>query len=891
MLAKDFDARTIEPKIIEKSKKIIAQTVTQNRKNETFTITLPPPNVTGSLHIGHAFTSVIQDILLRFKRQQGFRTLGQPGLDHAGIATQIVVSKQLEEQGIFWKDLSRAEFIRKVWEWKGKSGGQILHQLTRMGMSIDLERVRFTMDPKSSQAVLKAFTTLFHAGLIAKAKSIVNWDPVFKTALSDLEVSNREEKGTLWHIRYPLAREDGTPSEDFIVVATTRPETLFGDQAVAVHHSDARYQHLLGRRVCLPLTTRTIPLLADEHSDPEKGTGLVKITPAHDFNDFAVGQRHHLTPLNIMDEAGRLISPVPKEFCGLPLQDARKKVLEALESLNLLEKTEPIVHSVPYNDRSGAVVEPRITDQWFLETKKLAERALEAVETGRIKFVPESWANTYFEWLRHIQPWCLSRQIWWGHQIPVWSTPDGSMFCATTEEEAQQLAAAHFQKKGGPVPPLTRDPDVLDTWFSSALWPFSTLGWPEDSDLLKKYYPTNVLVTGFDIIFFWVSRMIMLSLYFLDDVPFKTVYINPLVRDKHGQKMSKSKGNVIDPLDIMDTYGTDAVRLALAGLAIPGRDIRISESLVEMGRNFITKIWNVAKFLEMHQCKGVPQNFDVQQVEHPLNVWIVQKMKVFRRSAYEHLENYRFDLFTQSFQHFLKDIFCDVYIEGIKTCLAGLAPLKALSEILEIRQTAAAIWLEFLKMAHPAIPFVTDFLWSEWGQPDSILTAGWEPEAFEAPPPEKETYCLAELYIFVASEVRSLKGMLDIPPSEKFDLFVKTFSAPEKTFLEQNQNWLKGLCRFKDLHIVDDLPLEKGRVCFVVQERDFCLESPAALDAQKIKAVFQKKIEQLRLDIQKIESKIQNEAYKKAQPQGWAADQRILVQKQNDLAKWQGVKV
>lgn len=883
MLEKNFDPVVVEPKITEKSKEVIAATTQQNFRNETFTITLPPPNVTGFLHLGHAFTSTLQDVLLRFKRQHGYITLGQPGLDHAGIATQIVVANQLRDQGIHWRDLGREKFIEKVWEWKSKSGGMIVHQLLRMGMSIDLDRLRFTMDEDASLAVLHAFTTLFHDGLIFRDKRLVNWDPILKTAVSDLEVSSRQEKGKLWYIRYKLEDDPG-----FITVATTRPETLFGDVAVAVHPDDERYKALIGRRVRVPLMGKYIPIIADEHSDPTKGSGAVKITPAHDFNDFEVGQRHKLPVINIMNDAARLNASVPEEYIGLEKEEARKKVLQDLETLNLLEKVEDMTHAVPYNDRSGAVIEPRMTDQWFLDTRVLAKRAIEAVETGRIKFVPDSWKNTYFDWLKRIQPWCISRQIWWGHQVPVWYAPNGKMFCALSEEEAIQQASAYFGVEREFLPRLTRDPDVLDTWFSSGLWPFTTLGWPKSSEELKKYYPTDVLVTGFDIIFFWVSRMIMNSLYFLNEVPFKTVYINPLVRDEHGQKMSKSKGNVIDPLELMDRYGADALRFTLTALAIPGRDIRISTALVENSRNFMTKIWNAAKFLEMNGCV-YNKDFEFYSARHPLNVWIVYKLVTFKRQAFEHLENYRFDYFAQDVQNFLKEVFCDIYIEGAKPLLSNKENSE---ECLETQKTATRVFCEFLKVAHPVIPFMTEHLWEIFGGEKAsgkmLLVEPWGESWTEPASFEEETGKKIDFYIKLIEEIRSFRGLVGLSPSEKLELYVKA----DDTFLQENQRWINPLCRLKDIKAVpESMPKNLPGIYFVEKDREFCLKYPEGFDVSKTKTVFEKKMQNLENEINRLDLKVKNNAYKTAKPEQWAEDVRLKAEKENDWKKMKEIKV
>ncbi len=567
------------------------------RGAKPYTIVIPPPNVTGSLHMGHALNNTLQDILTRFQRMCGRDALWQPGTDHAGIATQMVVERQLAEDGKTRHDLGRDGFIERVWDWKAESGGAITGQLRRLGASCDWSRERFTMDDGLSAAVRRVFVALHKEGLVYRDKRLVNWDPKLHTAISDLEVEQREVGGHLWHFRYPVEGMAGR----FITVATTRPETMLGDTAVAVHPDDDRYRDLVGKKAILPLAERPIPIVADEYADPEKGSGAVKITPAHDFNDFEVGRRHDLPLISIFDVNACLNDDVPQRFAGLDRDEARKRVLAEMEALGLLDKVEDNPMTVPYGDRSGVVIEPMLTDQWFVDAATLAKPAIKAVEDGRTRFVPRQWENTYFEWMRNIQPWCVSRQIWWGHRIPAWYAPDGKIFVEETEEEARAAAAAHY----GEAVELERDTDVLDTWFSSALWPFSTLGWPDETEALKRYYPTDVLVTGFDIIFFWVARMMMMGLHFMGEAPFHTVYIHALVRDERGQKMSKSKGNVLDPLELIDEYGADALRFTLTAMAAQGRDIKLSPGRIEGYRNFVTKIWNAARYAEMNGCAPV----------------------------------------------------------------------------------------------------------------------------------------------------------------------------------------------------------------------------------------------------------------------------------------------
>lgn len=862
-LDKTFNHTEAEPAIYAAWEEAVRLSTTEGSANAYYTITLPPPNITGSLHIGHAFTSTIQDALLRVKRQHGFKTLGQPGVDHAGIATQIVVDRQLAQKGISRIDIGREAFIEKVWEWKAESGGQIIYQLQRLGMSVDWRRLRFTMDAGSSRAVLHAFVKLYNDGLIYRAKKLVNWDPELKTAVSDLEVANKEVASNLWYIRYRAADGNGE-----ISVATTRPETLFGDVAVAVHPDDERYKHWIGRSVLVPFMRREIPVIADEYSDPSKGSGAVKITPAHDFNDFEVGLRHALPSISILDEGAHLAGDIPEEFRGLSCQDARKLTLERLAEQGLLERTEPIMHSVPYNERSGAVIEPRLTDQWFINTKPLAEPAIKAVETGAIQFLPEQWKATYFEWMRNIQPWCISRQIWWGHQIPVWYTPDGQAFCAETEAEARQLAATKLKVELTALPPLKQDPDVLDTWFSSALWPFSTQGWPDTSSPDLARYPTDVLVTAFDIIFFWVARMVMFGLYFMKDVPFRTVYIHPLVRDEKGQKMSKSKGNVIDPLLLMDRYGTDAVRFTLAALAIPGRDIRLSESLVENGRNFITKIWNAAKFLEINSCfyNGCPA-----QPRAQINVWLLQKLNAFKHNCQVAFATYRLDLVGQNLQKFLRNTFCDIYLECIKRTFLQGSP----EEQAEARATASWGFTQFLHVAHPLMPFVTEHLWKAFAptEPQLIVSPWKEPVSAPSDAVRKTDWCVDLL-----QEIRSLRGILGIAPSEKSTLHFQNSEAP----LASHTEWLCALGRLDRIEKVQDLSDVAG-LHFVFNGVEFCLGYPAGVTLAEIRALLLKKADSLETDIAKIQTKLHNVAYKAAKPDRWSADSALCESKTRDL--------
>ncbi len=682
-----------------------------------YSIVIPPPNVTGSLHMGHALNNTLQDILARFERMRGRDVLWQPGTDHAGIATQMVVERQLmERQQPGRREMGREAFLKRVWEWKAESGGTIVNQLKRLGASCDWRRERFTMDEGLSRAVLKVFVELYRAKLIYKDKRLVNWDPKLLTAISDLEVQQIEVKGNLWHIKYPIEGSD-----EFIVVATTRPETMLGDTAVAVHPEDERYKKLVGKHVILPLVGRKIPIVADEYSDPEKGSGAVKITPAHDFNDFEVGKRHDLPLVNIFSVEAKLALRGNEDFMkgtggadletvlALDGQDrfkARKAIIEMLEARELMVKIEPNVHMVPHGDRSNVVIEPYLTDQWYVDAKTMAQEPLKAVRDGRTTFIPKNWEKTYFDWLENIQPWCISRQLWWGHQIPAWYGPDGKVFVALSEDEAKAEAKKHYGKDEQ----LTRDEDVLDTWFSSALWPFSTLGWPDDTPELKRFYPTTVLVTGFDIIFFWVARMMMMGLHFMKEVPFKHVYIHALVRDEKGAKMSKSKGNVMDPLELIDQYGADALRFTLAAMAAQGRDIKLATSRVEGYRNFATKIWNASRFTEMNGAVRVA-NFDPKSVKETLNRWILSEAEKAVREVTEAIEGYKFNEAANAAYRFVWSVFCDWYVELSKPLLTGAeGPAKS-----ETQATAAFVFDEIIKLLHPFMPFITEELWGVKG--------------------------------------------------------------------------------------------------------------------------------------------------------------------------------
>ena len=747
---------------------------------EPYSIVIPPPNVTGSLHMGHALNNTLQDILIRFNRMRGKDALWQPGMDHAGIATQMVVERQLAEKDIrldrgygIPQDgitlINRQKFTANVWEWKAESGGTIVQQLRRLGSSCDWSRERFTMDEGLSNAVRRVFVSLYKEGLVYRDKRLVNWDPKFHTAISDLEVEQREEDGHLWYFDYPLADEESK----FITVATTRPETLLGDTAVAVHPDDTRYTNLIGSNVRLPLANRLIPIIADGYSDPEKGSGAVKITPAHDFNDFEVGQRHQLPMINVFDVSANMNETTPEEFRGLDRFLAREKVVAAMDNLGLLNKIEDNPMTVPYGDRSGVVIEPRLTDQWYVDAVTMAKPAIEAVKHGTTKFVPKQWENTYFEWMRNIQPWCISRQIWWGHQIPAWYGPDGKVFVAEDIETVQAEANLYYSK----AVELTQEEDVLDTWFSSALWPFSTLGWPEQTPELARYYPTNVLVTGFDIIFFWVARMMMMGLHYMKEVPFDTVYIHALVRDEKGQKMSKSKGNVLDPLDIIDKYGADTLRFTLTAMAAQGRDIRLSPGRIEGYRNFITKLWNAARYAELNECKSNP-DFDPNSCVNTVNKWIVFSAADTEKKVSVALEEYRFNDAANAIYQFIWHSFCDWYLEFTKPVLLG----EDREAIKETRATMGWVLDQILLILHPMAPFVTEELWKELAgnvkRKTSLIKAPWP--QIDSSKFDKSATAEMNWVIELISKIRAVRAEMKISAKSTTGLQVKGVDAGTK---------------------------------------------------------------------------------------------------------------
>jgi valyl-tRNA synthetase len=856
-----------------------------------YSIVIPPPNVTGSLHMGHALNNTLQDILCRFERMRGKDVLWQPGTDHAGIATQMVVERQLmERQEKSRREMGREAFLKRVWEWKAESGGTIVNQLKRLGASCDWSRERFTMDEGLSRAVLKVFVELYRAGLIYKDKRLVNWDPKLLTAISDLEVVQVETKGHLWHLRYPIEGKTFNPEDrsTYIVVATTRPETMLGDTAVAVHPDDERYKKLVGKNVILPLVGRTIPIIADEYSDPEKGSGAVKITPAHDFNDFEVGKRHNLPQVSVLNREGKIrdyekhlsltaeedllhrtrgsvvvtdsadpeiqaLKAIPSELRGKDRFVARKLVVEMLQAAGMLEKIEPNAHVVPHGDRSNVVIEPFLTDQWYVNAKELAKPAIAAVRSGKTKFVPRNWEKTYFDWMENIQPWCISRQLWWGHQIPAWYGPDGKVFVAPTEAEAQSEADRHYGKKSA----LARDEDVLDTWFSSALWPFSTLGWPDKTPELARFYPTSTLVTGFDIIFFWVARMMMMGLHFMQKerpgapleevVPFHDVYIHALVRDASGAKMSKSKGNVIDPLALIDEYGADALRFTLAAMAAQGRDIKLSTQRVEGYRNFATKLWNAARFAEMNDCATVAK-FDPKAAKETLNRWIAHETARAAAEITEAIEAYRFNDAANAAYRFVWNIYCDWYLELAKPLLTG--PDGAAKS--ETQAMVAWARDEILKLLQPFMPFITEELWSVTGKHDALLALNAWP-ALVGLVDEKAEGEIGWV-IDLVTAIRSVRAEMNIAAA--IPLVLAGASAETKARAERWAEFIKRLARVSEISSAPAAP--QGSVQLVVRGETAALPLKGVIDIAAERARLTKEMQKADADIARVDAKLGN---------------------------------
>ena len=847
---------------------------------EPFTIMIPPPNVTGSLHMGHALTFTVQDILIRWRRMSGRDALWQPGTDHAGIATQMVVERLLAAEGIDRRDLGRDKFLERVWQWKAESGGTITRQLRRLGASLDWPRERFTMDDGLSVAVRKAFVTLYRQGLIYRDRRLVNWDPKLQTAISDLEVENREIKGSLWYLNYPIEGEPGR----FITVATTRPETMLGDTAVAVNPEHPVLAALIGKFAILPLVGRRIPIVGDTYADPEKGTGAVKITPAHDFNDFEVGRRHSLPMPSVLDRQARVaLAEISGDLAAMPgVADpdfvrglegldrfvARKAVVAELERLELLVKIEPHTNQIPHGDRGGVPVEPLLTTQWYCNAAVLAKPAIEAVESGKTVFVPKQWENTFFAWMRDIQPWCISRQLWWGHRIPCWYSGEGTRFVAETEDEARSLARAHF----GTDVQLTQDEDVLDTWFSSGLWPFSTLGWPEKTPELARYYPGDVLVTGFDIIFFWVARMMMMGIHFMGDVPFRTVYIHGLVRDEKGQKMSKSKGNSIDPLELIDSFGADALRFTICALTGPGRDVKLGAGRVQDYRSFITKLWNAARFCEMNGV-AIDPGFDPSAAKLPLTRWLLDAANTAVAEATTALEAYRFDEYAAVGYRFVWNSYCDWFLEFAKPALAaGADPIAAD----EVRATAAHVLGIILRLLHPAIPYVTEELWDRlgYGAECSLIRDSWP----EAVPVTDAGAARAELdwVVRLIGLVRSVRNEMNVPPSIPAPVLLRDATAGTLARADRWMEVIRRMARASEVRALDGA-LPKGSAQAVLDEATVVLPLEGIIDTGAERVRLGKERDKAAAEARKFEQKLANADFVKRAPEEVVEDNRARV--------------
>ena len=856
MLEKNYNPKDFEEKIYEKWENDGDFKPDMKSKNEAFSIVIPPPNVTGVLHMGHALDDTLQDILIRYNRMQGKKVLWQPGTDHAGIATQMVVERNLAKEGITRHDLGREKFIEKVWEWRKQSGGTICSQLRRLGASCDWSRERFTMDEGLSRAVRKIFVSLYKDGLIFKAKKLVNWDPKLGTAVSDLEVVQKETVGKMYYYKYPIEGADG----EYIHIATTRPETMFGDTAVAVSKENPKLAHLIGKNCIIPIINRVIPIIGDEHADPEKGTGAVKITPAHDFNDFEVGKRHNLPMINVLNPDATLNENTP--YAGLTTMEARAKTIEKLTELGLMDKIEDHPMVIPYGDRSGVVIEPLMTDQWFVDAPKLAVDAIKAVEDGDMQFVPKSYEKTYFEWMRNIQPWCISRQLWWGHQMPIWYGPDGEIFCEENEDEAKAAAAKYYGKEVE----LTRETDVLDTWFSSGLWAFSTMGWPDETEFLKTFYPTSVLVTGFDIIFFWVARMMMMSMYMMKRVPFRKCYIHGLVRDEQGRKMSKSKGNTVDPMETIEKYGADALRFFMAAMETQGRDINLSDSRIQGYRNFATKLWNAARFCEMNECYSV-KDFEVKSVKLEISKWIMAKAKEASAEVTENLNNFRFSDAANAVYQFVWGTFCDWYIELIKPIFYG----ENAAEIKEIRAVTAWTLDRILIMLHPFMPFITEELWDNLtARSGKLIHAAWPADENVNAADKNEI----DRAIDIISAIRSLRSSMNLPAGAKLHAYVKDAVAETLTAVERQKALICKLARLEELEALGNREVTKDMVQTVSREAAILIPLKGVVDFEAERARLQKELETLNKNLEGYSRKLSNESFVAKAPAAVVAEEK-----------------
>ncbi len=860
-----YDHSIQEKKIYDfwENKKLFSPLKTKN--NRKFSIVIPPPNVTGRLHMGHALNNSLQDVLIRFYRMNGYETLWQPGTDHAGIATQAVVEKNLSKEGINKNDIGREKFIEKVWEWKAESGDLIINQLKKLGCSCDWSRSRFTMDEDLSKAVIKVFVSLYNDKLIYKDKKLVNWDTKLQTAISDLEVIQQDVQSQLYYIKYPIEN-----SQDFITIATTRPETMMGDTAIAVNPKDNRYKNLIGKLVTIPIVNRKIKIIKDNYADPEQGTGAVKITPAHDFNDYLVGKRNKLEIINILNKDGTINENGISSYQGLDRFEARKQLVKELKEKNFLDKIEAIKNKVPYGDRSNTIIEPLLTEQWFVNAKQLAKKSIEVVKKKKTTFFPENWTKTYYQWMNNIEPWCISRQIWWGHRIPVWYGQDKKVFVAENYKLAEDLAKKFYKNKSFK---LTQETDVLDTWFSSALWPFATLGWPENTSELKKFYPTSVLVTGFDIIFFWVARMLMMGNHFLKKTPFNKVYVHALVRDEKGQKMSKSKGNVIDPLDLINEFGADPLRFTLIAMASPGRDVKLSKDRITGYRNFITKIWSANNFLKLNSC-SLNKPPKTKNIKLKVNQWIYLELQKTIEQINKHINDFRFDEASRVIYNFVWHTFCDWYIEFLKPIFNS----KNKSLIDEAKVFSTYMLSNILKLLHPFIPFFTEYAWKE-NNLDKILksdliNADWP--KIEKMSSFNQSSLEIETLIQIISSIRSTKVQLNIPPKEYCNIIFFNETKKIKKSINSNVDIIKQVGRVNN--IVTKKAKDKNIIQIIVLNEKIGLEFDTNIDVQsQIKRLLVKQNE-IENKINLLNKKLSNNEYLKKAP-------KDIVDTDKDLLK------
>jgi len=834
----------------------------KKNKKKSFSIVIPPPNVTGSLHMGHALNNSLQDLLIRYYRMNGYETLWQPGTDHAGIATQALVEKNLLEKGIKKEILGREKFIKKVWKWKEESGDRILNQLKKLGCSCDWDRNRFTMDKDLSKAVTQTFVKLYEEKLIYKDIKLVNWDTKLETAISDLEVEQREVQSNLYYIKYRIVNED-----NFITIATTRPETLIGDTAVAVNPSDERYKNLVGKKILVPIVEREVKIISDEYVSVDQGSGALKVTPAHDFNDFEIGKRHKLKSINIFKKNGEISNNAPREYIGLDRFEARKKIINDLKEKNLIEKIENIKNVVPYGDRSNTVIEPLLTEQWFADAKFLSKKAIKEVKKKRTNFFPLNWTKTYFQWMNNIEPWCISRQLWWGHRIPAWYTKDKKIFVATSEKNAKKQAYKYYKKNVE----LVRDEDVLDTWFSSALWPFATLGWPRRTYELKRFYPTSVLVTGFDIIFFWVARMMMMGNYLINKTPFSKVYVHALVRDEKGQKMSKSKGNVIDPLDLINKYGADSLRFTLISMASPGRDVKLSEDRIKGYRNFLNKIWNSNKFSKINKCK-YDKKLNINKSSLDVNKWIYFELVNTNYNIQKHIENFRFDEAAKTIYQFVWHAYCDWYIEFLKPVFAS----NNKKDLKETRAFSAYIQTCILMMLHPFIPFFTEKMWLDLKLHTKLKTPlinkNWTLPT-RANLSFKKSYKKIDWIIQLITNIRSTKVDLEILPGSFIDVSIEDLKKDKKDIINDNLGMFKSLGRVSNVYYSKR---DKNGINIIIGVDTVTLYFSNEVNLLDQKQKISKKVKDLDNKIFSLTKKLENKSFLKNAP-------KAIIQKEKNL--------